>query len=56
MAKKNSNKHGLCADSSDLSETEKGIMAMSMKAGQEQINFLRKQAENKESNEEEESN
>ena len=54
MEKKNNNNHGLCADSSDLSETEKGIMARSMKAGQEQINFLRKQAENNPNSEEEE--
>lgn len=54
MAKKNNNKHGLCADSSNLSETERGIMARAMKAGQEQINFLRKQAENNPNSEEEE--
>ena len=53
MKKKNNN-HGLCADSSDLSDTEKGIMARSMKAGQEQINFLRKQAEKNPEPEEEE--
>jgi len=36
-----SKKKTFCADTSKMSDTEKKIMASSMKAGQEQINILR---------------
>lgn len=41
-----------CQDTSEMSETEKGIMARAIKGGQDQINFLREQ-EAKENQEEE---
>lgn len=39
MAKKNT----FCADTSKMTNTEKKIMANAMKAGQDQINILRKE-------------
>lgn len=36
-------KKRFCQDTTNMSETEKGIMARSIKAGQDQINFLREQ-------------
>jgi len=48
MAKK---KNTFCADTSEMSDTEKKIMASAMKAGEDQINILREaQTENQESN------
>ena len=45
MARKNT----FCANTSEMSDTEKKIMANAMKGGQEQINILREaQAKNKE--------
>ena len=32
-----------CQDTSEMTETEKGVMARAVKSGQEQINFLREQ-------------
>jgi len=50
MAKKKT----FCADTSEMSDTEKKIMATAMKAGQDQINILREaQTKNQESNTEE---
>jgi len=36
-------KKRFCQDTTNMSETEKGIMARSVKLGQDQINFLREQ-------------
>ena len=47
-------KKTLCADTTGMSNTEKKIMAKSMKVGQDKINFLRKQAEKNQDTEEEE--
>ena len=41
-----------CADTSKMSDTEKRIMAISMKAGQEQINILRENQTEEKPNEE----
>lgn len=47
-------KKTFCADTSEMSDTEKKIMANAMKASQDQINILREaQAKNEETNEEE---
>jgi len=32
-----------CQDTSEMTETEKGVMARAVKAGQDQVNFLREQ-------------
>ena len=47
-------KKKFCQDITDMSETEKGIMARSVKLGQDQINFLRKQKAKEESEPKEE--
>jgi len=48
-------KKRFCQDTTGMTETEKGIMARSIKSGQDQINFLREQAkENSEPQEEQE--
>jgi len=50
MAKKNT----FCANTSEMSDTEKKIMALAMKTGQDQINILREsQAKNQEKTSEE---
>jgi len=45
-------KKEFCQDTSNMTETEKGVMARAVKAGQDQVNFLREQ-EAKENQEEE---
>ena len=34
-----------CVDTSEMSKTEKGVMARAIKSGEEQINFLRNSKE-----------
>lgn len=41
-----------CQDTSEMTETERGVMARAVKAGQEQINFLREQEAKKQQEEE----
>ena len=47
-------KKRFCQDTTNMTETEKGIMARSVKLGQDQINFLREREakENSETKEE----
>ncbi len=48
-------KNKFCANTNEMSGTEKKIMANAMKTGQEQINFLREEkAKNEESQNQEE--